>query len=143
LEPAGAVATAGAKAWAQRAGISGQTLVAVASGANVNFNRLRFVAERADVGEHREALLAVTIPETPGSLREFCVLVGRRHLTELCYRIADSRKAFLFVGIEVSGREEAARFTGYFSRQGFEAVDLSDDEAAKLHLRHLVGGRAP
>ncbi|AHF90028.1 L-threonine dehydratase biosynthetic IlvA [Opitutaceae bacterium TAV5] len=143
LEPAGAVAVAGAKAWVERERITGQTLVAIACGANVNFDRLQFIAERANVGEHREAVLAVTIPEGPGSLKEFCVLVGRRSLTELAYRIAGTQRAHLFVGIQVQGRGEGARFAEYFNRQGFGALDLTDNEAARLHLRHLVGGRSP
>jgi threonine dehydratase len=104
LEPAGALAIAGAKAWAAKHKLRNETLVAVASGANTNFDRLRFVAERAEVGEHREAVLAVTIPETPGSFRKFCRLLGARNITEFNYRFADPREAHVFVGVQVGSR---------------------------------------
>ena len=143
LEPAGALAIAGAKAWVERRGVRGQTLVAIASGANTNFDRLRFIAEEAELGEHREALLAVTIPERPGSFRKFCSLLGARNVTEFNYRIADSREAHIFVGIEVQGREQTARIVRNLRRNGLTTLDLSDNEMAKLHTRHMVGGRAP
>ena len=143
LEPAGALATAGAKAWVERHGVRGKTLVAVASGANTNFDRLRFIAEEAELGEHREAILAVTIPERPGSFRKFCALLGARNVTEFNYRIADTRDAHIFVGIEVQGREETARIVRNLRRHGLTTLNLSDNEMAKLHTRHMVGGRAP
>ncbi|MGH8692255.1 MAG: threonine ammonia-lyase, biosynthetic, partial [Burkholderiales bacterium] len=143
LEPAGALATAGAKAWVERRGARGKTLVAVASGANTNFDRLRFIAEEAELGEHREAILAVTIPERPGSFRKFCSLLGARNVTEFNYRIADSPDAHIFVGVEVQGREETARIVRNLRRHGLTTLDLSDNEMAKLHARHMVGGRAP
>jgi threonine dehydratase len=143
LEPAGALAVAGAKAWVERKGVRGRTLVAVASGANTNFDRLGFVAERAEVGEHREALLAVTIPERPGSFKRFCSLLGARNITEFNYRMSDSAEAHVFVGVGVRHREETRRMVRALERHGLETVDLSDDELAKLHLRHLVGGRMP
>ena len=143
LEPAGALAIAGAKAWVERHGARGKTLVAVASGANTNFDRLRFIAEEAEVGEHREAILAVTIPERPGSFRSFCATLGARSVTEFNYRIADSAQAHVFVGIEVEGREETARIVGNLRRRGLKTLDLSDNEMAKTHVRHMVGGRAP
>ncbi|HEU4921986.1 MAG TPA: threonine ammonia-lyase, biosynthetic [Burkholderiales bacterium] len=143
LEPAGALAIAGAKAWVERRGIRGQTLVAIASGANTNFDRLRFIAEEAELGEHREAILAVTIPERPGSFRKFCSLLGARNVTEFNYRIADSKDAHIFVGIEVQGRNETARIVRNLRRHGLTTLDLSDNEMAKLHTRHMVGGRAP
>jgi len=143
LEPAGALATAGAKAWVERHGVRGKTLVAVASGANTNFDRLRFIAEEAELGEHREAILAVTIPERPGSFRKFCALLGARNVTEFNYRIADTRDAHIFVGIEVQGREETARIVRNLRRHGLTTLDLSDNDMAKLHTRHMVGGRAP
>jgi threonine dehydratase len=143
LEPAGALAIAGAKAWVERRGVRGQTLVAIASGANTNFDRLRFIAEEAEVGEHREAILAVTIPERPGSFRRFCSLLGARNVTEFNYRIADSKDAHIFVGIEVQGRDETARIVRNLRRHGLTTLDLSDNEMAKLHARHMVGGRAP
>jgi threonine dehydratase len=143
LEPAGALAVAGAKAWVEKHAAKNKTLVAVASGANTNFDRLRFIAEEAELGEHREALLAVTIPERPGSFRTFCRLLGARNVTEFNYRIADSKEAHIFVGIETAGREETARIVKNLRRHGLTTLDLSDNEMAKLHTRHMVGGRAP
>ena len=143
LEPAGALAIAGAKAYAERSNARGQTLVAIACGANTNFDRLRFVAERAEVGEHREAILAVTIPEKPGSFKRFCATLGARSITEFNYRMADSRAAHVFVGVQVSGRDENARLVRTLRRHGLETLDLSDNEVAKLHVRHMVGGHAP
>jgi len=143
LEPAGALAVAGAKAWVGRHGARGKTFVAVASGANTNFDRLRFIAEEAEVGEQREAILAVTIPERPGSFRTFCATLGARSVTEFNYRIADSAEAHVFVGVEVHGREETARIVRNLRRHGLKTLDLSDNEMAKTHVRHMVGGRAP
>jgi threonine dehydratase len=143
LEPAGALAIAGAKAWVERSGARGRKLVAIASGANANFDRLRFVAERAEVGEHREAILAVTIPERPGSFKKFCAALGGRNITEFNYRIADTRDAHVFVGIEVHGRAETAKIVKSLKRHDLKTLDLSDDEMAKLHLRHMVGGHSP
>jgi threonine dehydratase len=143
LEPAGALSVAGAKAYVERTGIRGKRLVAVASGANSNFDRLRFVAERAESGEDREAILAVTIPERPGSFRKFCLTLGSRNVTEFNYRIADPKEAHVFAGVEVHNREETARIAKALERAGFRTLDLSDDEMAKLHVRHLVGGHAP
>jgi threonine dehydratase len=143
LEPAGALAIAGAKAWVERHGARGKTLVAVASGANTNFDRLRFIAEAAEVGEQREALLAVTIPERPGSFKRFCATLGARSVTEFNYRIAGVEEAHVFVGIEVHGRDEAKRIMRNLRRHGLTTLDLSDNEMAKWHVRHMVGGRAP
>jgi len=143
LEPAGALAIAGAKAYVERSNARGQTLVAIACGANTNFDRLRFVAERAEVGEHREAILAVTIPEKPGSFKRFCATLGARSITEFNYRMADSQAAHVFVGVQVAGRGESARLVRTLARQGLETLDLSDNEVAKLHVRHMVGGHAP
>jgi threonine dehydratase len=143
LEPAGALAIAGAKAWAEATGARDKTLVAVASGANMNFDRLRFVAERAEVGEMREAVLAVTIPEQPGSFRKFCQLIGTRAITEFNYRYADAREAHVFVGVQVVDRAESTRLINSLRRQKLPTLDLTDDEMAKLHVRHMVGGRAP
>ena len=142
LEPAGAVAIAGAKAYVERRRLKGATLVAVASGANMNFDRLRFIAERAEVGEHREGLFAVTIPEARGSLRRFCQLIGHRNVTEFNYRIADAKVAHIFVGMQTAGRAESGRIAAHFSRHGFKTLDLTGDEMAKLHVRHMVGGRS-
>src|SRR5438128_1154480 len=143
LEPAGALPVAGAKAYAERTGIQDETLIAVACGANMNFNRLRFVAERAEVGERREAILAVTIPERPGSFRKFCAVIGPRNITEFNYRIADADDAHVFAGVGVQSRDETARIVRTLQRNGFRTLDLSDDEMAKLHVRHMVGGHAP
>jgi len=143
LEPAGALAVAGAKAYVEQHRLKGETLVAIACGANLNFDRLRFIAERAELGEHREAVLAVSIPEGPGSLKRFCALIGRRSVTEFNYRIADAKAAHIFVGIQTGGRGESEKIASHFSRHGFETLDLTNDEMAKLHIRHLVGGRSP
>jgi threonine dehydratase len=143
LEPAGALAIAGAKAYVERKRIQGRTLVAVACGANMNFDRLRFVAERAELGEQREALFAVTIPEKPGSYRHFVSLLGKRNVTEFNYRIADPKEAHIFVGVSVHNREETAKLLASLARHGLKPVNLSDNETAKLHVRHLVGGHAP
>jgi threonine dehydratase len=143
LEPAGALSVAGLKAWCDRHRFRNRTLVAIACGANMNFDRLRFVAEQAELGEEREAILAVTIPERPGSFRQFCALLGKRNVTEFNYRYADSRIAHLFVGIEVSDRHETAELLRAMHKRRIEAYDLSDNEMAKVHIRHLVGGHAP
>ena len=143
LEPAGALAIAGAKLYAEREGIKGETLVAIACGANMNFDRLRFVAERAEIGEKRESILAVTIPETPGSFRKFCSLLGRRNITEFNYRFADPKAARVFVGIQVRDQIETSELVEKLQAHKLPTLDLSDNEMAKLHLRHLVGGHAP
>jgi threonine dehydratase len=143
LEPAGALAIAGAKAWVEKRGWKGRTLAAVAGGANMNFDRLRFVAERAELGERREALLAVTIPEQPGSFRRFCARIGARNITEFNYRYGDPLRACVFVGLSIHNREETRQIVRRLRAAGFETQDLSDNEMAKLHVRHLVGGRSP
>ncbi len=143
LEPAGALAIAGAKAYVEREQIQDQTLVAVACGANMNFDRLRFVAERAELGEHREAIFAVTIPEKPGSLRQFCDALGKRNLTEFNYRIADEKEAHIFVGVQIKNRADGMQLMKTFEAQGLKTLDLTDNELVKLHLRHMVGGRSP
>ncbi|MFT4572057.1 MAG: threonine dehydratase [Hyphomicrobiaceae bacterium] len=142
LEPAGALAIAGAKAWVAREGVEGRTLVAIASGANMNFDRLRHVSERAEIGEHREALFAVGIPEHPGSFKAFCTLLGPRAVTEFNYRFADPERAWVFLGVQVDGPREAEGLLLAFRRAGLEAYDLTNDELSKLHIRHMVGGRA-
>ena len=143
LEPAGALAIAGAKAYIAREGIAGKTLVAIACGANMNFDRLRFVAERAELGENREAIFAVTIPEQAGSLRKFCELLGSRNLTEFSYRIADQAIAHIFIGVQIVNRADAGKLATTFAENRFTAIELTDDELTKLHLRHMVGGRSP
>ncbi|MCE2831831.1 MAG: threonine ammonia-lyase, biosynthetic [Oxalobacteraceae bacterium] len=147
LEPAGALAVAGAKAYIARAAkarqpLHDQTLVAIACGANMNFDRLRFVAERAEVGEAHEAVFAVTIPEERGSFKRFCQLVGARAVTEFNYRISDDKEAHVFVGLQVADRDEPEKISKLFKKQGFKTIDLTQDELAKLHIRHLVGGKS-
>ena len=143
LEPAGALAVAGMKADVARRGLQSRTLVAVACGANMNFDRLRFVAERTEISEDREAMLAVEIPERAGSLREFCTLLGNRNLTEFSYRLADPCRAHIFVGVQTSGSRDEQDLIHDLNAAGFPCLDLSNDELSKLHLRHMVGGRMP
>jgi len=141
MEPAGALSIAGAKAWAERRGQArNKTLVAIACGANMNFDRLRFVSERAEIGEQREAIFAVTIPEERGSFKRFCALIGERNVTEFNYRMSDLKRAHVFVGIQILERQEANEIAAVFARDGLDAINLTDDEMAKLHIRHLVGG---
>jgi threonine dehydratase len=143
MEPAGALAVAGLRAYVERTGTRGERLAAVLSGANMNFDRLRFVAERAEVGDAREALFGVTIPERPGAFREFCAALGRRVVTEFNYRLNGRDRAHLFVGIATRSREDAAGIAARLSAGGYETVDLTDNEMAKMHVRHMVGGRSP
>ena len=143
LKVRGTRAAAGAKAYVEREKLRGETLAAVACGANMDFDRLRFVAERAEVGEKREAILAVTIPEERGSFRRFCELVGNRSVTEFNYRIADSKEAHIFVGLSVHDRADIAKLVKTLNRHHFKTLDLTDDELAKLHVRHMVGGHSP
>jgi len=142
-EPAGALAVAGLKRWAIEQGASNQTLAAVVSGANINFDRLRHVAERAEVGEQREALFAVTIPEKPGSFRKFCATLGKRGITEFNYRYADNHDAHIFVGLQLAdGVGEKDTLLNELRAQGYPVVDLTDDELAKTHIRYMVGGHS-
>jgi threonine dehydratase len=142
LEPAGALGVAAIKQYVAQHKCKGQTFVAITCGANMNFDRLRFVAERAEFGEQREALFAVTIPEERGSFKHFCELLGPRSVTEFNYRISDERVAHVFVGLSIARRDEAERLERHFVRQGFDTVNLTDDELAKEHVRHMVGGRS-
>ncbi len=142
LEPAGALGVAGIKAWVARDRARHRNLVAIASGANMNFDRLRFVAERAELGEKREAVLAVSIPERPGSFKAFCSLLGTRAITEFNYRFADPEVAHIFVGVQVGNRAEVDKLLAALEKHQLPVLDLSDNEMAKLHIRHLVGGRA-
>jgi threonine dehydratase len=142
LEPAGAMAVAGAKQYLAKHKWKNKTVVAIACGANMNFDRLRFVSERAEVGEMREAVFAVTMPEQRGSFRKFCELVGDRSVTEFNYRISDAARAHVFVGLQVSSPTEPAKIAANFRRHGFDTLDLTHDEMAKTHLRHMVGGRS-
>jgi len=144
LEPAGALGVAAVKQYAETHKLKGRTFVAITCGANMNFDRLRFVAERAEFGERREALFAVTIPEERGSFKRFCELIGasgQRQVTEFNYRISDSKEAHVFVGLTIARRDEAERISRSFERHRFPTVDLTDDELAKEHVRHMVGGR--
>ncbi|MBW8072564.1 MAG: threonine ammonia-lyase, biosynthetic [Ferrovum sp.] len=143
LEPAGALAVAGLKQVVQRTGWQGKSVVAIASGANLNFDRLRFVAERAELGEQREALFAATIPESPGSFRQFCTLLGPRAVTEFNYRYADHQQAHVFVGVSLTRPGELPELLNRLQAQGIRTLDLTHNEMAKLHVRHLVGGHAP
>jgi threonine dehydratase len=142
LEPSGALAVAGIRRWVERTGTRGARLAAVLSGANMNFDRLRFVAERAEVGESREALYAVTIPERPGAFRAFCAAIGRRVITEFNYRLSSRAEAHIFVGIATESKADAVSLAETLAIGGYQAVDLTDNELAKLHVRHMVGGRS-
>jgi len=142
LEPAGALGVAAVKQYAAQHKLRGQTLVAITCGANMNFDRLRFVAERAEFGEQREALFAVTIPEERGSFKRFCELIGPHAVTEFNYRIAHASVAHVFVGLSIARHAEATRMARHFRKHGFDTVDLTGDELAKEHVRHMVGGRS-
>jgi threonine dehydratase len=147
VEPAGALAVAAIKQYVATHKTKGETYAAILCGANMNFDRLRFVAERAEVGEEREALLAVTIPEERGSFRRFCELIGTlpggpRNVTEFNYRISDAAKAHVFVGLTTQGKGESTKIAANFTRHGFEALDLTHDDLAQEHIRHMVGGHS-
>lgn len=141
-EPAGALAVAGLKAYAKQNNLKGETLVAIACGANMNFDRLRFIAERTEVGEAREALFAVTIPEERGSFKRFCELVGRRSVTEFNYRISDEHEAQVFVGISTANRGDNEKIAAIFTKHGYGTVDLTHNELAAEHVRYMVGGKS-
>ncbi|MGB5096591.1 MAG: threonine ammonia-lyase, biosynthetic, partial [Porticoccaceae bacterium] len=142
-EPAGALAVAGLKKYVARGGHRDQTLLAIDSGANINFDRLRYIAERTESGERREAVLAVTIPEQRGSFRRFCHALSRRNVTEFNYRYADAGEAHIFVGIAVASDADRMALLEDLRGRGYAVVDMTDNEMAKLHIRHMVGGRAP
>ncbi|MBD9396917.1 threonine ammonia-lyase, biosynthetic [Pseudomonas sp. PDM11] len=142
-EPAGALAVAGIKKYVEREGITGKSLVGIDSGANVNFDRLRHVAERAELGEKREAIIAVTIPEQPGSFKAFCEAIGKRQITEFNYRYHQDGEAHIFVGVQTHPENDPrAALVENLRSQGFPVLDLTDNELAKLHIRHTVGGHA-
>ncbi len=144
LEPAGALAYAGLKRYAEQNKLKNKNFIAIASGANVNFDRLRHVAERAEIGERREAILAVTIPEKPGSFRKFCAVIGDHNITEFNYRLADPKAAHIFVGVQIPpNTAKAKKLIVALRAAGYATLDMTDNEMAKLHIRHLVGGRAP
>jgi threonine dehydratase len=142
VEPAGALGVAAIKQYAARHGGQGKTYIAINCGANMNFDRLRFVAERADVGEEKEGLFAVTIPEERGSFKRFCEMIGPRNVTEFNYRISDAAQAHVFVGLSTQRKGESKQTALAFEAQGFATVDLTHDELAKTHVRHMVGGRS-
>eukprot|EP00300_Choanocystis_sp_HF-7_P018312 c20005_g1_i4.p2 GENE.c20005_g1_i4~~c20005_g1_i4.p2 ORF type:complete len:249 (+),score=59.84 c20005_g1_i4:965-1711(+) len=142
LEPSGALAIAGMKRYVQRTGVTDQTLVAVASGANMNFERLKFVTERAEIGQNKEALFAVTIPERPRHLWSFLHVIGRRSITEFNYRMSNTEMARIFVGVAVSGLDDAVAVRKTFETAGYQTVDLTSNELAKLHVKYMVGGRS-
>ena len=144
VEPAGALAVAGLKRYVERDGVRDRDLIAINSGANMNFDRLRHVAERADLGERREALLAVTIPEQPGSFRRFCKTLGQRAITEFNYRYADTSRAHVYAGVELTeGDVEREALIVQLRQEGYPVIDMTENEVAKLHIRHMVGGHAP
>lgn len=143
LEPAGALAVAGLKKYVEREGAQGLSLVAITSGANMNFDRMRFVADRAEVGEAREAVFAVTVPEERGSFRRFCRVLGQRSVTEFNYRIADAQTAHIFVSMQIARRGDSADIAAALEEQGFSVTDLTNNEVSKQHIRYMVGGRSP
>ncbi|MDQ2076145.1 threonine ammonia-lyase, biosynthetic [Marinimicrobium sp. ABcell2] len=143
-EPAGAVSVAGMKKYVEETGCTGQTFVAIDCGANINFDRLRYISERTEIGEQREAILAVTIPERPGAYKEFCKALGRRNITEFNYRYADKEAARIFVGIQVGmGGSDRQELVEMLTNKGYTVEDMTENELAKLHIRHMVGGHAP
>lgn len=143
-EPAGALSLAGLKKYVAETGCEGKTLVSICSGANTNFDRLRYISERTEIGEQREAIFAVTIPEQAGSYRKFCSLLGKRSITEFNYRYADNRDAHIFVGLQITpGKNDRQEIVETLESKGYRVVDMTDNEVAKLHIRHMVGGHAP
>ncbi|GAB5453145.1 MAG: threonine ammonia-lyase, biosynthetic [Halioglobus sp.] len=143
-EPAGALAVAGLKKYVEDSGVRGSDLMAIVSGANTNFDRLRYISERTEIGEKREAVISVTVPEKHGSFRKFCSSLGRRNITEFNYRYSDTRQAQVFVGLTVApGGQDLAQLLQELSQRGYATEDMTDNEVAKLHIRHMVGGHAP
>lgn len=143
-EPAGALGLAGLKKYVEREGITDKNLMTIVSGANTNFDRLRYISERTEIGEKREAVLSVAIPEQPGSFKSFCSALGKRNITEFNYRYAGEREAHIFVGMQIAeGSESRESVVSELSAKGYNVVDLTDNEVAKLHIRHMVGGPAP
>ncbi len=141
-EPAGALSIAGMKKYVQQTGCSGKRLVAINSGANINFDRLRYISERTETGEKREAVLAVTIPEQPGSFRTFCAILHRRMVTEFNYRLGNPDEAHIFVGFQVTSNDDRHELVAQLREHGYPVEDMTDNEMAKLHIRYMVGGRA-
>ncbi len=142
-EPAGALALAGLKKYVHRTGVQGQDLLAIVSGANTNFDRLRYISERTKIGEQREAIISVTVPERPGTFKKFCSALGRRSITEFNYRYADANAAQVFVGLSIApGGDDLATLLVDLRERGYTAEDMTDNEVAKSHVRHMVGGHA-
>ncbi|MFZ5561489.1 MAG: threonine ammonia-lyase, biosynthetic [Pseudomonadota bacterium] len=142
-EPAGALALAGLKKYVAREACEGRTLIAIDSGANMNFDSLRHISERTEIGEKREGVFAITLPEKPGAFKAFCAALGKRNITEFNYRYADAAEAQVFVGLQLrQGEQERRDLQAALEKKGYAVLDLSDDEMAKLHIRHLVGGHA-
>jgi threonine dehydratase len=143
-EPAGALALAGLKKYVEKNNLRDEVLLAIDSGANTNFDRLRYISERTEIGEKREAVLAVTIPEKPGSFKTFCKAIGKRNITEFNYRFADNKSAHIFVGMQISpDGEDLADLFAQLKAKGYPVLDMTDNEMAKLHVRHMVGGHTP
>jgi len=143
-EPAGALAVAGMKKYAEQHGIQGATMAATVSGANTNFDRLRYISERTEIGERREAVISVTIPERAGAFRRFCNELGKRNITEFNYRYVDNRVAQVFVGLSViPNSSDLQQLTLKLEKKGYSVDNLTDNETAKLHVRHMVGGQTP
>lgn len=143
MEPSGALSVAGLKKYVAEQGCSGKTMIAVTSGANVNFDRLRHIAERAELGEQREMLMAVEIPEKPGSFRAFCDSLPHRSITEFNYRYVSEQRAQIFVGLQLSeGNQERLKTLAELRDRGYKVLDMTDNEVAKLHVRYMVGGQA-
>jgi threonine dehydratase len=142
-EPSGAMGVAGLKKYVEQHGIEGQTLLSIQCGANIDFDRLRYISERTEIGEKREAVLAVTLDEKPGSFQAFCKLLGRRNISEFNYRYSDASRAQVFAGMKVTSDEDREQLVADLTSKGYQVSDMTDNEMAKLHIRHMVGGRSP
>ena len=142
-EPSGAMGVAGLKKYVDQHGVVGQTLLAVQCGANIDFDRLRYISERTEIGEKREAILAISLDEKPGSFKNFCKALGRRTISEFNYRYSDANQAQIFVGVKISSETDRVQLVNELSERGYPVSDLTDSDIAKSHIRHMVGGRSP